>query len=983
MPTKLAATTSSKGPAKQSTKDLKKKEPSVPNRPTDKTPGDDNALWEVDGAHSEEEPQTLGRPRQPAKAVKRQEVRAPKANETKVQTTSPTTRPGKGKPAPTALSQPRTRRTAAIKANKRIQGLDESDEIVDDDEIVPTPKISNRHTASRAPKAPTSQKIRGSSYGQPTSGGRLSTQKPSFDFIPDSFRAESSKEQPKKMHGPESVLDAKANIGPENVDLVKEAPAETLQYDPGDSIYNLTKANPITALEHSVASLHSDHCKHSSQPQTNPLEGDVEVNRAKVDLVPDSVPELEENINDTEPISARSHQDHDRGDLGAEDLAGSRDQDHVGDLLPYIDNVSLQSRKDVNGVKGEVSAPRAPTAPMVVESRQRRTSPRLAEAAQRALPGSTTRRGDPFGAKLNALMPKSRDINVKTKTRIVSGDANVESKRPKTPDPAERGRSSRDPKARAVDKLGATSLEEAKQAEDTQRHLKTAILVKGEGEDSLFQTFKHTGELTSASGIKAKRKIEQSGDTSHKRVKLAPREQPEGVSTRRKPAYDAEKTPPPVVSNKPLVIGFSTTGPRNQGTISTKKPNPPKDVGTGAPSALKSRMHNTPNPTTNEVELGFASVRKAVKNPSEDIQNDLENAGGAQTEALQGSPQPKQSEHIRIVKAIATREANTQGYQAQKRKFAPFVDDPAPWEHDQFSKRQKRDIETPPTAHSLLPKMLPNPSPAIFHDRSQRLSSQNTRVNENGSPMPFLITRNDKVAADEQYLDDDDGKDALAEARLEEQLMLQDDDPTLSEPVLPFRPHSSAVSISHPKTTVYKSLSNNSKQVPSSPHAPSAFGMMPPHHIYYDGEIVNAETKESIIPVKPQDPFLGAMQYPQNPFMNALRKSTELAAKHLVSGANVKRGLGGAVKPPSLNVGEDPDKTLVEPDPRKGHKQVHVSDSSPSSHSGSSTQASQHDESSDEERDTEIEARWRNELEPHQENMLECLLTISHVSKAH
>ena len=970
MPTQLAATTSSKGPAKQSTKDLKKKQPSIPNRPTDRTPRDDNAIWEVDGAHSEEEPQTLGRPRQPAKAVKRQEVRAPKANETKVQTTSPTTRPGKGKPAPTALSQPRTRRTAAIKANKRIQGLDESDEIEDDDEIVLTPKISNRHTASRVPKAPRSQKIRGSNDGQPISGGRLSTQKPSTkDFIPDRFSAGSSKEQPKKMHEPESILDAKANIGPENVDLVIEAPAETLQCDPGDAIYNLTEANPITAPELSVASLHSDHCKHTGQPQTNPLEGDVEVSRANVNLAPDSVPELEENINDTEPISARSDQDHDRGDLGAEDLAGPGDQDHVEDVLPYIDNVSLQLRKEVKGVRGEVSAPRAPTAPMVVESRQRRTSPRLAEAAQRALPGSTTRRGDPFGAKLNALMPKFRD-------------ASAESKRPKTPDPAERGRPSRDPKARAVDRLGATSLEDAKQVEDTQRHLKTAIQEEGEGEDSLFQTYKHTGELTSASGTKAKRKIEQSGDTSHKRVKLAPREQPEGASTSRKSAYDAEKTPPPVVSNKPLVIGFSTTGPRNQGTISTKKPNPPNYVGTGAPSALKSRVHNTPYPTINQVELGFASVREAVKNPSEDIQYDLENAGGAQTKALQGSPQPKKSEHIRIVKAIATPEANTQGYQAQKRKFAPFVDDPALWEHDQFSKRQKRDIETPPTAHTLHPKMLPNPSPTMFHDRSQRLSSQNTRVNENGSPMPFLITRNDKVAADEQYLEDDDGKDALAEARLEEQLMLHDDDPMFSEPVLPLRPHPSDVSISHPKTTVYKSLSNNSKQVPSSPHAPSAFGMMPPHHIYHDGEIVNAETKEPIIPVKPQDPFLGAMQYPQNSFMDALRKSAELAAKHLVSGANVKRGLGGAVKPTSLNVVEDPDKTLVEPDPRKNYKQVHASHSSPSSQSGSCTQASQHDESSDEESDTEIEARWRSELEPHQENMLECLLTISHVSEA-
>ena len=274
--------------------------------------------------------------------------------------------------------------------------------------------------------------------------------------------------------------------------------------------------------------------------------------------------------------------------------------------------------------------------------------------------------------------------------------------------------------------------------------------------------------------------------------------------------------------------------------------------------------------------------------------------------------------------------------------------------------------------------MLPDVSPSVIHNRSQRLSSQNTRVNENGSPMPFFLTRIEETAAEEQYSDEDDGKNALAEARLEDPIvLLQDDDPILPEPILPPVP---VGSISKLTTRVHESLSNNSKQVPSSPHAPSLFGALPPHHIYHDGEIVNAETKESIIPVKPQDPFLGAAQNVQNSFMNALRKSTETAAKRLIPGAREKGGSRAVVVRPSLNMGEDPDKTLVEPNLRKKYKQVHVSETSSSSQSSFSSRASQPGESSQEESDGETEAKWQKGLEPHQENMLECLLTISHVS---
>lgn len=945
--------TSSKGPSTQSTKDTKKSavannsiQLSVSTRPAGKKiDGDDHTIWDVEKAHIDEEPQIMSQSRQQTKAAKKQEVRTSKSEKTKAQTKTATTRPVKAKDAPTAPSQTRTRRTAAVEANKKLQSLDDFDDIEDDDEFVLLPKASNQNSASRAPKMSTSEKIRGSNNGRPTSGEKLLTQKSSTKtFIPDNINPRSSEEQSKKTQRPESGSESKANSSPESVDLVKDAPEKILLRNPNSTSNSLPTANRITAPEKSIALLHSDHDKQFSQPKSTSVEDGHEVNRVKSDLVPKSVPKLQENIDSTEPSGARFRQDHEVVNNEAMDLAGAGNEDHVEE------ESSLLSKTQVDGVEKRITVPQART---VVEIRQRRTSPRLSEAAQRALPKSKAKKPDPFAAKLNALFLKSRDMIAEPKT---ADSLN-------TPEPAALARPSRQPKLIVVDKLAAISCEEAKQLENPQRHMESVIQTKGEDEDSRIENLNPAGESASTLGVESKRKIERLGNTSQKGVKLAPREQPGEVSIYKTPAYDAEKTPLPVVSHKPVVIGFSKIGPRNQGTISTKKPNPPKEVENRALHAVGLRNNNVPNATINQVEAGLKNVGDAQMKPGD-------------------PPQQIHSEHLTIVDPFAIPEMTAQEHRAQKRRLAPFADDPAPWEHEQLSKRQKRNIETPPTVHNHHPKMLPDPSPAMIHDRCQLLSSQNTRVNQNGSPMPFRITSNDNIAFDEQCSDEDDGKDALAEARLEEQFALQDDDPTLPEPILPLRPLLAAVSTSQPKTLAHKSLSNNSKQVPSSPHAPSAFGTIPPHHVYHDGKIVNAETRESIIPVNPLDPFLGAPQNPQNPFMSALRKSTEVEARRLVSGINNKGGSGGVVTRPYHKVDEDPDKTLVEPYLRKGYKKLPVSDSSSSSQSDSPTQVSQPDESSEEESDAETEAIWRKGLEPHQKNMLDCILKISHVSNS-
>lgn len=1005
--TKAAATISSKNPATLSKKGFKnnsKANGSIPNSVPNRSSGkkahsDDEAIWDVDQADSEGNSHDLRRPRQAAKPAKSQEKRVAKIeNKNKIQTQMPSdeakvkklakaqirdpiARLVKAKPAPAALSQPRSRRTAAIKANKRIQGLEESDDIVDDEDFVPPVRRSNRHASSEAAKTPGHQSVRDGGDDRSTPNTKLPKTNPSTeDLIVDSVSPDSCDKQIS-----ESLPSPKANSSPEKVDLVRNGPAVALCAAPGDTRASLQKDNPTSAVKNSIMQLPLGHGDRSHQPHQIAEEKVVPVSEARVNMVPDNVPQLKKSIAEIEPIPTRPQQENDEkqghGHLNAMVSAGTRDQDQLNHVLTYTGDVSFDIISKPNRVDQEVVPPQAPTASMVVGDGQRSASPRLAEAVQKRQIESTTRRRDSFGAKLNAAMPELSYINAKVKSVEASRNVNVKMKGPSTPKIPQIARSAREPKATVLDQLEAKPTEDAKR-ENPKKYLKSAMQVDGTDEDSQSRILKPASDSKSASRVESKRKFEQASDASHKRVKLTPRERPEGVLKSREATYDAGKTPLPVISKKPLMIEFSSTGPRNQGTVSMRKSKPPEDAGTSAPGAVELRKHDVRDPTINQIEAGFAFVREAPAFPSEEIQHELNSARG-DPKIARPILQQKPAECLKNVNPVASCEAVTQEHQFQKRKLAPFVDDPAPWEHEQPSKRLKRDTNTPPNAHNHHPRMLYDFSPAIVHERSQRVSSQNTRVNENGSPMPFIMIRDDDIAPEEQCSEEDDGNDALAEARLEEQIPLQDENAVLLQPLLHLRPlvsAVSAVSMSRPKTMDCQSLSNNSKQVPSSPHAPSAFGTMPPHHVYRDGEIVNAETLESIIPVKLQDPFLGASQDLQNPFMNALRRSTEAAAKRLIAGANNKRERRGVAVRSSLNMGEDPDRTLVEPKVRKRHKKVNISDSSSSSQSSSSTQALQPDESSEDESDADTETKWRRTLEPHQENMLECLLDISHVS---
>ena len=963
---------------------------SLPDRlNSKKVDDDDDAVWDIDQADDEKACETPRQSRQSAKTAKKQDIHISKTERTMSLAQLPSKkatatksanahnqkslgRVAGAKRAPATFSRSRPRRIAAIKANKKIQGLDKSDdEIVDDEEPVSALTRSKPPLPSTTAKRGEDQEVRNGGDERPPSSAKLPTKNySSKNFIPDSVSPDSSEKQL-----PDWRSYPKADSSSDKVTLVKDASAETLRAAAGDKRNDIRKEVPNSGVETSATLLYSGHGVHSNQADRISVEQGAR----------GSVAQLREPIIETKTAHISFQPDKDipqvHNDFDAR--SGLIMQDNVQGVAPCTDDEPFEPKLNTDKDKEKVANPQAPTALMTVQSRNTKSLLRPTEPTIKSPLKPTSTRQDPFASKLNASMPQAKDTKPQPKSSKVSGLIDLKSKVPNTSRSAEPERSSQECEATTVETPGVPPSGEAKHIKSARKIVKSYMQVDDKDKSSLTRSSKRAGEKSSTT-VQPKRKTEQVRDTSNKRIKVTPKKRLEGVSAR-KPGFNAEKTPSLTVSNKPLVIGFSASGPRNQGTISTKKSKTPKHVGTGAPDPVESREHQVSNAVIDQVQADFTSNQEALEPTSDEIEASLKVPVIAQRK---DRTSPWQKQHHEIASAVATGEVQLQEKGAAKRKRAPFVDDPGPREHEQLSKRRKRDSRTPPTAQNHHTKELPDMYPTLVHDRSQRLSSQNTRVDENGSPMPFFIHRKEGREAHDQHPDDEDGEDgedALAEARLEEQAVLQDDEVVLSEPILPLVPLVSATSASHSKATAYQSLSNNSKQVPSSPHASSAFGTMPPHHLYHDGKIMNAETKELIVRNEPQDPFLdpflSASRKPPNAFMTALRRLTVSAAKSPVSGANDKRKSNGMILHQNADVGEDPDKTLVEPHSRKRQKPVHVSEGSSSSQSGSSAQASQPNEPSEEESEPEREARWRKGLEPHQDNMLECLLTISHVCK--
>jgi len=263
--------------------------------------------------------------------------------------------------------------------------------------------------------------------------------------------------------------------------------------------------------------------------------------------------------------------------------------------------------------------------------------------------------------------------------------------------------------------------------------------------------------------------------------------------------------------------------------------------------------------------------------------------------------------------------------------------------------------------------------------------SQSTRVDENGSPLPFTHSRHVDILDSQPRLTQDIVR-VPAIARTvrdkEDDLTWPNDKMKLDGTTAPLRKGSRA-----PKARkIPLEPSGNSKLQLNPPNAPSSIvDEMEPHHIDHTGKFINVETENVITSHEPPDPFLGTTQGQPNKFMQALRRSSHRTHKQLQTGfitanAHIRRSLRMAHHDGDEDgVENDQDVTLVEPESQDEHSQTasQTSSTSSSSHSEEGSPSEKRSVSDDR---SGRQDHWRKALQTHQHSTLDVLYDISHVS---
>ena len=263
-------------------------------------------------------------------------------------------------------------------------------------------------------------------------------------------------------------------------------------------------------------------------------------------------------------------------------------------------------------------------------------------------------------------------------------------------------------------------------------------------------------------------------------------------------------------------------------------------------------------------------------------------------------------------------------------------------------------------------------------------SSQSSRVDENGSPLPFTHSRYIDIGEFQPRLTQDivrlpltarhvQGEQERITRTISEVKIGNNTAPLCKDPRAP-KPR-----------RIHFEASSNSKLQPSSPNAPSSIvDEMEAHHIDDMGKFVNVETEHVITPHAPPDPFLGTSQKRPNKFMDALRRSSDGVYKIKTHNSRAvdaqKQQAQGIVTYEEVeNEDEEGDmeKTLIELDSQgkdfdttseSSFRTSQPEDrSSPEKHPGRDSRSTVKDE-------------WRRTLQPHQRQILDVLYDISHVS---
>ena len=266
----------------------------------------------------------------------------------------------------------------------------------------------------------------------------------------------------------------------------------------------------------------------------------------------------------------------------------------------------------------------------------------------------------------------------------------------------------------------------------------------------------------------------------------------------------------------------------------------------------------------------------------------------------------------------------------------------------------------------------------------EKPNSQSSRVDGNGSPQPSLyhIRRVSTTGLNIQQmitmLGSAEKSSKIMRNKKDEDVALviqgNIEGPELDLPELREKP--SPMAMSH--DPIHSSIR---KLLPSSPTAPSRMlEELTAHRVHPSGKFVNLQTDCIIRPAMPQDPFTGATKDRPSTFMQLLRASNAYIDQHVTKTGEVKNHVDPKVtikSPPR----EDPDRTMVESEIEQDSRQ-----SSPSLCSTTSDQRFQgrdvpppSDPSDDDDGAAEAGRQWREALRPHQRGNLDALNDITNV----
>ena len=378
-------------------------------------------------------------------------------------------------------------------------------------------------------------------------------------------------------------------------------------------------------------------------------------------------------------------------------------------------------------------------------------------------------------------------------------------------------------------------------------------------------------------------------------------------------------------SRLPQVISFSTRGPGNQGLSSSKRDIKLREGAYGNQGPSQQRRQNMQIDIENDVGRGPTPVqdRQRLKQAP---------SGKEPLQRLQKHPTPKRPQP-----QIANRSLHAiQQPRGQARSTFP--------------------------AHS-----------SIFGDDStQHMLLQRSRVKENGSPLPSQRSRTYRSPpANHTYMHQISDSENVVPPLIDDETTLvhteANDDYELGLPIF----HASH---GRRRSDVEAVRSSNSKHGPSSPTAPSAMLTdVQAHKVQPGGRFVNIRTDAVLVPTTPPDPFTSQKAQRPNGFLDKLRRAK--------SGATPTKVMVNKLNDRTHSKAVDPDTTLVEADdiryqPRRWRRAAAVSSSTSSTNT--SLQGSQSCQDSDQQ--SAARKRWRDALEPYQQDTLSVLYEVSHVS---